>query len=537
MSGRKNIKPLEKENMPRRKIDPIYKEHVRSAYYAASSQEERTRIVLHAMKVTKFSYGGLMRTLDLNVRSHAVAEKQSERISYMNSLGKQVYDYALKKSKGARTIRHTVVFRHLQQAEVLPKSVTYRQISEAIRRQNLKNKSGSLFRRFEWKEPLDLVQVDFSRSVYLERIEMGGIPMLRITYPKGANAKKDRVWIGAGIDDCSRTVYARYFFAKGESSQLAQKLVLKIFSQKQTINKSTGEITVHQLLQGIPKRIYTDKGSAFRNVSFRSGMVKLGIQHILGDMASDSQGNKTSAPNKQARGKIERFIRMIKDDFEATLFLKYRPGKTFTLKEINILFTEWLMKINSSYHPERTSLIKWNIFSPITEQALYPDEEAALMFSTSILCKVIRRQVRVATGIWCRVPDEINTGEQIEIITLGNNYYTPIDGKRVLLQPIAKRRDIPEAEKQKPIQTFATDYLEGIPLRSALNEEIEKRTRQMETIGTLSEKNASAIEEFLSERRMIKEVRLFAQSIIARSKETGITSVSEEGMIIGAEKK
>ncbi|MDP4235926.1 MAG: DDE-type integrase/transposase/recombinase [Bacteroidota bacterium] len=376
-----------------------------------------------------------------------------------------------------------------------------------------------------------MVQVDFSRSVYLERIEEGNIPKLRIAYPKGANAKKDRVWIGAGIDDCSRTAYARYFLAKGESSQLAQRLVLKIFSKKEETNKHTGEITPLPLLQGIPKRLYTDKGSAFRNIAFRSGVKKLGIQHILGDMESDTQGKKKDAPNKQARGKIERFIRSIKDDFEASLFLKYRAGTTFTLKEINTLFRDWLMKVNSDDHPEGNSLIKWNIFSTAIESAVYPDDESALMFTTSIFCKVIRRQVRVASGIWCRVPDEINTGETIEILTLGGNYYTPLDGKRVLLQPISKKTEKPEEGKPKEIQTFPTDYLEGVRLRSALNEEIEKRTRHVETIGTLSEKNASEIEEFLSERRMIKEVRSFAQGIIARSKETGSISISPDGTV------
>ena len=522
--------------MPRRRIDSAYKEKTRSAYYAARGQDERNRLLHRAMKETGFSYGGLMRSLDLGVRTHSLTEKQSERIDYLNSLGKAVWEFSEKQSKGFRKIYLTVAFRHLKKAEVLPEWVTYTQVSEAIRRQNLKNKSGSLFRRFQRTEPLAMIQVDFTRSVYLEHIKEGETSKLRITHSKGANAKRERVWIAAAIDDSSRVAYARYFLATGESSRHAQRFVLKTFAGKQRINPGTGEITVLPLLQGIPSKLYTDRGSAFRNTAFRSGIRKLGILHIIGSMETNTQGVKKDSPNKQGRGKVERFIRTIKDDFETNLFLQYKAGTTFTVREINTLFKEWLMKVNKGNHPENRSLIKWDIFSPVVEKATYPEEEAELLFTTSLFCKVIKRQIRVASGVWCKVPDEVNTGETIEIVILGENYYAIIDGKRVILQVISKKAGKNEEQEiRKDVNEFATDYLEGVRLRSALNEEIEKRTRHAETIGTLSEKNADEIEEFLNTRRQVKEIRLFAQSIVARSKETGNTTVGEEGIIIPEE--
>ena len=70
----------------------------------------------------------------------------------------------------------------------------------------------------------------------------------------------------------------------------------------------------------------------------------MGIPHIMGSNSTDTQGNTRQDSNKQGRGKVERMIQTIKADFETGLFLTYAEGTRFSLKEMNRLFIDWLMK-------------------------------------------------------------------------------------------------------------------------------------------------------------------------------------------------
>src|SRR5467141_438664 len=95
---------IKKGNMPRRTLDPIYKEEIRSAYYRAQNAEERNRIIDLACKTSGYSYGGLMKVLRLNVRSRSLCDREKERIAIMDSYAMKVWDFQLELSHGMRSV-------------------------------------------------------------------------------------------------------------------------------------------------------------------------------------------------------------------------------------------------------------------------------------------------------------------------------------------------------------------------------------------------------------------------------------------------
>lgn len=538
MSG--NYQERERESMPRRLIDPAYQEETRLAYLGAETVDERQKIISRACKESGYSYGGLMRKLDLNVRPRSLSESERVRVEYIDTLGKLVWDYQIEHS-GKRLINSTVAIRVLKEQGVLPVEVTYHQISGSIRRQRLKNKSESYYTRFERSEPLEMVQMDFTRSIHFEHIIKDGESFLGLTPEKGANSKESRVWIAVAIDDSSRVAYARYYLAKGESSALARDFLLRVCKEKTKINLDTGEITTFPLLQGQPKELYTDRGKAFRNTSFQNGLRKLGIFHILGSTVTDTEGNKGTASNKQARGKVERMIRYMKEDFETELFLtfeaglkkKFKSGTTFTLKEANQLLQKWLIKVNTSLHPDMRQSKRWGLFQSGLKEALYPPKEAGLFFASSIFRRVNRRQVRIDKGIYCKVPPEINSGETIEIIIVGSNHYTLLDGKRVLLEVIPLRKRNPESQGStaKP-KEYDGDHLEGLQLRTRLNKEIENRTRGQMNLGMLAERFGKEISEFTSSKQSIRSVKVMTTQLLIKADVSEDISVGTTGKIV-----
>ncbi|MBS1902448.1 MAG: transposase family protein [Bacteroidetes bacterium] len=512
--------------MPRRTIDPILLESIRTAYLGAATVPERKRVIKRGCKTSGYTYGALMRVLNLKVRPRSLSGKEQTRIDYFNTLGKLVWDYQIEHASNTRMASTSVAIRALKDQKQLPEEITYHQISASIRRQRLKNKSQSYFTRFERTEPLAMIQMDFTRSVYLEHIRKDGVSFLRTATAKGANARQERVWIAVSIDDSSRVAYARYYLVKGESASLARHFLLQTTKEKTRVDTDTGEIVPIPLLQGQPRTLYTDRGSAFRNASFRGGIRKLGIGHVLGSTIRDTEGNRQPGSNKQARGKVERMIRYIKEDFETELFLSYKRGTIFTLREINRLLQRWLIQVNTSRHPERKDEKRWEIFHPALTGATYPPKEAELLFSSSVWRKVNRRQVRVSDGVYCKVPVEINLGTRIEIVTVGGNHYTMIGGKRVLLEPVpVRKRGQTQTESPKE---FEDDYLEGMALRIRLNREIEERTRGQQNLGTMTEEWPDEVSAFVSKKRSAKEIKQVTTELLLAIEPKMPTSMSIE---------
>jgi putative transposase len=121
-------------------------------------------------------------------------------------------------------------------------------------------------------------------------------------------------YLHAIIDDATRYVVAARFHLAEDTRALLDDLMLAIRRF------------------GIPKRLYTDNGAAFRSRHLRMVAAKLGIALP-----------HTPAYRPQGRGKIERFFRSVREGF-----LTGRD-KT-TLEKLNTDFSTWLNHYHTTPH-------------------------------------------------------------------------------------------------------------------------------------------------------------------------------------------
>lgn len=518
--------------MPRRLIDPSYAHAIRERYFSASTADERRRIIERGIKESGYSRGALYRVLRLQVRKKRPNQDTLLRASTIDAYAKLVWDHQQEHSKGIRKLKTAPVYRYLVSIGKIPSEIRYHHIAASIRSQQFKRKAVPLFHPFEREEPLSAIQVDFTRSAYFQTVKKADKESVRISYSKGANGAESRVWIGVSIDDASRVVYARYYITSGESSKLAQHFMIRTFSPK--LSKDGSPLP---LLQGIPKQIYTDRGSGFRNIQTGNGLRRLGILHAIGSNEKDSEGKRLPSSNKQGRGKVERMIQVIKGEFEATMLLKYEVKAEFSLKELNEELHKWLIKRNMSEHPRRPAT-RWKVFETGLRAIQYPPENVNDLFYTTTYKTAHRGQVNVDTGIWCKTPHSIKHGDKIEIVSLSGRYFTIIDNKRVELEVISDRAGkVKKAQKvEKPVEQV-TDHLEGLTLRSRLSSEIERISKYQYHLGSFAGSIAAELDVFLSSPRSISEIRSFAEHIISRHQEHSEYTISESGDLVHMQEK
>ena len=133
-------------------------------------------------------------------------------------------------------------------------------------------------------------------------------PMVR----RGAYA--DKTYLNAIIDDATRYVVAARFHRAENTRSLLDDLMLAIRRF------------------GIPKRLYTDNGAAFRSHHLRLVAAKLGISLP-----------HTPPYTPRGRGKIERFFRSVRDGF--------LTGRERTsLDKLNADFAAWVNQYHHSVH-------------------------------------------------------------------------------------------------------------------------------------------------------------------------------------------
>lgn len=136
-------------------------------------------------------------------------------------------------------------------------------------------------------------------------------PMVRL----GNHAYK--AYLHAIIDDATRLIVAARFHEAENTKNMLDDLMLAVRRF------------------GVPKRLYTDNGAAFRSRHLRTVAARLAIALP-----------HTPAYTPQGRGKIERFFRTVRDGF--------LTGRARTsLQKINADFAEWL---NDYHHRPHSSL-------------------------------------------------------------------------------------------------------------------------------------------------------------------------------------
>ncbi len=83
---------------------------------------------------------------------------------------------------------------------------------------------------------------------------------------------------------------------------------------------------------GVPRRLYTDNGAAFRSKHLQTVAAKLGVALP-----------HTPPYTPRGRGKIERFFRTLREGFLNGI-------ATMTLEQLNTALTQWIQKYNSTVH-------------------------------------------------------------------------------------------------------------------------------------------------------------------------------------------
>lgn len=154
-------------------------------------------------------------------------------------------------------------------------------------------------RKFEAELPNDLWQSDCLHGPTVEH-----------------NGKHKKTYLIAFIDDHSRLIpYAGFYLSETTQSFL------------HTLEQAL-------LCRGLPRKIYTDNGSAFRSHHLEHVAARLGIALI-----------HARPYQPQGKGKIERFFRHVRGDF-----LSGWQGKT--LEELNAAWYLWLQEV---YHQRQHS--------------------------------------------------------------------------------------------------------------------------------------------------------------------------------------
>jgi transposase InsO family protein len=176
------------------------------------------------------------------------------------------------------------------------RSALYRYASlHALKASSVKNNSP--VRSFEFPFFGDLWSADFLHG-----------PKVR----QGVYLRK--VYLHAIIDDATRyVVAARFHFTEGTQSLLDDfMLAIRRF--------------------GIPKRLYTDNGAAFRSKHLQLVAARLGVALP-----------HTPPYTPRGRGKIERFFRNVREGFLTGI-------ATTTLDDLNVKLNAWIQQYHSTYH-------------------------------------------------------------------------------------------------------------------------------------------------------------------------------------------
>lgn len=209
---------------------------------------------------------------------------------------------AISKSPG---VPFAVLYRHWEDhGRGLPSESTVRRFLKSKGYDARSLKAGRLesgpTKAFEAPAPNDLWMVDFACG-----------PTLRS--PEGKVLSTQLCVI---VDDHSRLITYGAYYANGDTAAFLDCL-------KQAV-----------LRRGLPLKLYTDQGKPFVNHHAKIVCANLGIRLL-----------HAKPYHAWSKGKVERLIRTIQNDFEQTLRLD--GGSVHTMSELNIALSRW---IAATYH-------------------------------------------------------------------------------------------------------------------------------------------------------------------------------------------
>jgi transposase InsO family protein len=288
--GGTELSPGEQERLIREKCDRKW-----VIPYSLKTRLTRSTIMRWVKRYRES--GGKLESLCSHARSDQGRTRaiDEETQSALTALRKELPQVTI-----ARLIKEMEKRRLVSPGTKLTKSTVHR----LLKRNGLMEKTPAMpedRRRFEAEMPNDLWQCDCMHG-----------PTVR----DGEGGKRRKTYLFAFLDDHSRLVpHAQFSFSESVEAYLhALEYALST--------------------RGLPKRIYTDNGSAFRSHHLEHVLASLGIALVH------------ARPYKpQGKGKIERFFRTVRSD----LLPNFRGE---TLEDLNLAMYWWLRE---EYHQRKHS--------------------------------------------------------------------------------------------------------------------------------------------------------------------------------------
>lgn len=480
--------------------------NTRAAWEAAAliGRAAQKKVIDDAAASIGLSYSAFTRHLALNARRRSYGEAEEVRIEEVNGYARKVYDFVAQCEHDGHQMTTITAYSALVSSGQIPTEISKKQVYAAIERLKLKNESLSVAAKFRGqKKGLGMIQVDYSKSRNFMFNVHG-----RISYHPGISKNEKRLWIGAAIDDYSRAVFFKYYIADGENTAFVRDVLIDVFEQKDIVDINTGECRRAKVLCGIPSNAYMDRGPGNASAEIKNGLAALGVNLILGANEKDSLGRETNRSNKKARGKIERAIQTFKVGFENEMVALEQLGKlppSLTLDWLNEQVRDFCERYNSEKHPVLDAT-RWQLFEASLDGVIYPPEDARMFFGKTFVVTVYQRLIHVSKEYAFKAPAFVSDGEEVHVIKSGFDYYLWHNGKRVKL--------IAQGATEEPKEKPASEYVEGLYLREAMRDEIDRMSGGECALKSLPESLDDDIKEFFEKPRSREDIRMKAQYFV-----------------------
>ncbi len=476
-----------------------YKAEIRRQWDDASTRVEQKKILVDAAAAIGYTYSGFVRLLELNKRKRPPSDKQALRMQEDERYARRVFELKIRSTFDGKYSTWLGAYESLVSRGEIPSHITMKRIYQAKERLHLDNEAVSTHGTVMRSEPLELVQIDYTKSVFFHFNAQEQI----FFEPYKVKESESRLWIGAGVDVVSGVCYLQYFIAAGESSNFVMDVMLKIFDEKVSVDTTTGEINGHEkLLQGIPKEFYGDRGSGNKSKETKRFLEKLGIKRILGGNLRDRGGNLTSVSNKRGRGMVEKLIGDFKRQFEMKLCHEH-DDKTLppavTLDFLNHRLREWCIARNTSTHPKYRDAKRWDLFEHVLASCEFPNDDARTYGTASETYRNVQGLV-TARGKSYVAPLWSNSGDDLEIVFKNKKVYVYDSGELTLLEPQHVVRERLETE-------FEQESYDGVELKKRFNEELKFCSDGLIVLARLPQSLDDDKLEFFSKSRTLEEIR------------------------------
>lgn len=232
-------------------------------------------------------------------------------------------------------------------------------------------------RRWEAERPCQLWQIDstVAESWYIDHDDTVAYESPVHRNKTKAGNGKPRIWLIAIVDDHTRVTWARFYTS---NDALAWRSAL-IAAMRGPSNKTQWPA------YGVPETIYTDQDSAMKSRVMTQFFEVFGIERKLANPSTEHE------TNAQAKGKVERAIRMIVKGFEVTL----RAKRVMKLSELNTLLRQFLINYNNRVH-STTKVAPFERWLTAKEIRVLPDEEIVRRLSRREETRKVRSDLSIA---------------------------------------------------------------------------------------------------------------------------------------------